>query len=108
MTLENFKTKHKDLIELGAIRFTDEHPAMGFVMNKLRAGENVSPDHIEIGKNLANKMFNNGCKMIIIDRFSPDLKTIYCDAKELVTARRDVLKMGFVKGYGVGVYVLPE
>ena len=100
MTLSEFKIKHQHFIDLGVICFTNENPAYKFIENKVKNGEFPKE-----GLSFAHSYCHEGDDMIIVDRFTSDLQTILCEAKELSVIRRDILKMGYEKGVGMGVYV---
>jgi hypothetical protein len=94
LTLEQFKTKHFDLIERGMIRFTKKFP-------------DVIPNFDEEKMKTITSALSSfyGDNVIIIDRFTDDLKTVLGEARELNTARSDVRKMGYIN-VGIGVYKL--
>jgi len=100
MTLNEFKIKHKHLIDLGIIRFTNENPIYKHIVEEVKVGK-FSSDILSF----ASSYLCEGDDMIIIDRFSSDLQTILCEAKEIAPVRRDVLNMGYEKGIGMGVYI---
>jgi|JFJP01.2.fsa_nt_gi hypothetical protein len=95
MTLNEFKIKHQDLIKRGIVRFSKELPKIEIPA--------VDKKTNELMLNILSEIYNND--VIIIDRFTDDLQTILGEAKELVTARNDAKKMGYVN-IGVGVYSL--
>ena len=100
MTEQEFKIKHKNLIDLGVITFTNENPVYKLIKKKIEIGEFPRE-----GLSFAHSLLCEGDDMIIVDRFTSDFKTILCEAKELSVVRRDILKMGYEKGVGMGVYV---
>jgi hypothetical protein len=97
MTIQEFKTKHSDLINRGVIRFSDEHPYFAHVCKEMNLTGNE--------KNIASSLLNKP-NTIIIDRFADDNQTILADKNEILSPRRDVLKIGYTKTYGIGVYQL--
>lgn len=99
LTMEQFKEKHKRLIELGVITFAEESPTVINVVNKL-IDEHPENKQIELE-------FRNSLKgsYIIIDRFVNG--DFLCDAKELAQPRNDVRKMGYLSCWGIGTYKYP-
>ncbi|RPI84079.1 MAG: hypothetical protein EHM34_04250 [Nitrosopumilales archaeon] len=99
MDIREFKKKYKDLIKKGAVRFTTEHP---YTENYLNAQDNLT----DFQKKLITDILR--CQYITIDRYNLETGEFLCEARELKPVRTDVLKMGYEKHIGLGVYRLNQ
>jgi hypothetical protein len=94
MDIQTFKTKHRDLINKGVITFTNIHPYFDECVTRLT--EPYTNEEIQSAKQALSADF------IVIDRFVDDI--IVAEAHELNSPRADVLKMGYIKDIGIGIY----
>jgi hypothetical protein len=102
MTLNDFITKHSDLINRGVITITTENPKINDFLKSIESDltSDEKQEYVRLIK--TTKLFGSGDTYITIDRFVDG--DFIAEKHELIAPRRDVIKMGFDKSFGVGVY----
>lgn len=106
MSIDEFSMKHEKLIKRGVITITSDNPKINDFIKFIKAKLNESElkEYIELLK--STKLFNDSDIYITIDRFVDG--NFIADKNELTSPRNDVLKMGFIKTFGIGVYHKPK
>jgi hypothetical protein len=98
MDITYFKAKHKNLIEKGVIKFTNEHPY--FKTTSLALLEYFPQSQVDAARKTG--LWHGD--YIVLDRYNETTGEFLAEAKELNSPRADILKMGYQKEIGIGVY----
>jgi len=99
MNIQEFKKKHRELIKKGVIKFSINHP---HTKNYFETQGNLNNFKIKLIIDLLKSQY------ITIDRYNLETGEFLCEARELKPVRTDVLKMGYEKYFGLGVYRLNQ